>query len=201
MKRASKIATQVLLGGLTVLTATTALAQSGPREDGTFFGYEARGKWMVGIKAAKVQNSEADFGDATNVGFLFGYTFARPIGINGTAAIEFEGTGTASDGDIGPESNLAAAGTSGEWDVDTLAIFFAYRTPGVVYFKGKLGGMQSKVSAKLPGGNVDQDDFSFAYGAGLGVRLGTMGRIEAEYTGASGDNDIGLISLGGILEF
>lgn len=201
MKQVSKIAAQVILGGLTALVATSVLAQNDPRKDGTFFGYEARGKWMVGVKGAIVQNSEADFGDATNVGLLFGYTFARPVGINGSASIEFEGTSNTDEGDIGPDSNFGP-NVTGQWDVDTLALFFAYRTPGVVYFKGKLGGVQSKVEARLSNGTTaSQDDFGFAYGAGLGVRLGNHGKIEAEYTGVSGDNDIGLISLGGILEF
>lgn len=205
MKRKSLIFLQALLTSISMSVATFALAQNTsfnqqPRKDGTFFGYEATGKWMVGVKGAAVQNSAADFGDATNIGFLFGYTFARPVGFNGSASLEFEGTTTTSDGDIGPASDFGP-GVTGQWDVDTLAIYFAYRTPGIVYFKGKLGGITSDVNANFAGGTSQQDDASFAYGAGLGVRLGQRGKIEVEYTGASGDNDIGLVSVGGILEF
>jgi hypothetical protein len=125
---------------------------------------------------------------------------SAPVGFNGSASVEFEGTTTTSEGDIGPASDFGP-GATGQWDIDTMAIYFAYRTPGIVYFKGKLGGIASDVNANFTGGTLQQDDASFAYGAGLGVRLGQVGKIEVEYTGASGDNDIGLISVGGILEF
>ena len=205
MKRKSFFLLQAVLTSFSMSVATLSFAQGTsfnqqPRKDGTFFGYEATGKWMVGVKGAKVQNSAADYGDTTNVGFLFGYTFARPVGFNGSASVEFEGTTTTSDGDIGPASDFGP-GATGQWDVDTMAIYFAYRTPGTVYFKGKLGGIASDVNSTYTGGTAQQDDASFAYGAGLGVRLGQVGKIEVEYTGASGDNDIGLISVGGILEF
>jgi len=197
MTRIKFFLAQAVLGATLVGATSVALAEE-PSKEGTFFGYEAHGKWMIGVKGSKVQNSNNDFSDATNIGFLFGYEFARPVGFNGSASLEFEGTSTTSDGKIGADSDL---GETGKWDVDTLAIYFAYRTPGTVYFKGKLGGVSSQVNNKVPSGNVSTDDASFAYGAGFGLRLGKRAKVELEYTGNSGDNDLGKISLGGILEF
>jgi hypothetical protein len=61
--------------------------------------------------------------------------------------------------------------------------------------------MQSDVTTKTAAGTVSEDDVSAAGSAGLGVKLGEWGNIELEWTGDSGDNDIGIISLGGVLQF
>ncbi len=184
-----------------VLTSLLGLALAGSAfgaEEATWFGQKASGKWMIGVKGGTVKNGNDDFDDANNGGILLGYEFARPIGFDGSAAIEFEGTSSFDDGDFGGASTF---GTSGRWDVDTLGLFFAYRTPGTVYFKGRLGGIQSDVTTKTAGGNVSEDDASLAGSAGLGVKLGEWGNIELEWTGDSGDNDIQIISLGGVLQF
>ena len=48
---------------------------------------------------------------------------------------------------------------------------------------------------------VDNSASGFGYGLGLGLKLGENGKIEAEYTGTSGDNDLNFWSLGGLYEF
>ena len=55
------------------------------------------------------------------------------------------------------------------------------------------------VSSSVVG--VENDASGFAYGAGFGVKAGQMGKIELEYTGVTGDNNINFLSLGGLLEF
>jgi hypothetical protein len=188
-------ATQYLLTSLLGL----ALASSAfGAEEATWFGQKASGKWMIGVKGGTVKNGNDEYNDANNGGILLGYQFARPIGFDGSAAIEFEGTSTFDDGDY---SGPTTFGTAGTWDVDTLALFFAYRTPGTVYFKGRLGGMQSDVTSASAGTTLSEDDVSLAGSAGLGVKIGEWGNIELEWTGDSGDNDIGIISLGGVLQF
>lgn len=185
-----------------LLTFFIGYALVGPAfsaEEATWFGQRATGKWMVGVKGGTVKHGNDDFDDANNSGILLGYEFSRPVGFNGTAAIEFEGTRSFDDGDIGPSSTVAAPG--GRWDVDTYGLYFAYRTPGTVYFKGRLGGIQSDVTSKFAGSRISEDDASLSGSAGLGVKLGEWGTIELEWTGDSGDNDIQFISLGGILQF
>lgn len=160
-------------------------------EEGTFFGQDATGKWIVGIKAGVMENSTEGFGDATNAGIVLGYRFSRPMGgIGGSSSIEFEFTTSVDDGDF--------TGTGTTWDVDTYALFFTYSTPGKVYFKGKLGGMTSDVSSSA---GLDNSASGLGYGVGFGVKLGQRGKIEAEYTGVTGDNNLNFWSVGGLLEF
>jgi len=160
----------------------------------TFFGHRAEGKWMIGAKAAVVQNGASGFDDSTNIGLLIGYEFARPIGFDGTASIEVEGTTSVSDGDIDPDSIF---GTGGDWDADTIALYFAYRTPGTVYFKGKLGVIRTETTANVAGVSIEDDDASLSWGVGLGLRLHEQFNAELEFTDDTGDTDISLISLGG----
>jgi len=170
------------------LSSTLAVAD----EEGTFFGQDATGRWIVGIKAGVVQSDTDGFGDATNAGVVLGYRFSRAIGgIGGSSSIEFEATTSVDDGDF--------SNGSGTWDVDTYALFFTYSTPGTVYFKGKLGGMTTDVSSSVSA--VENDTSGFAYGAGFGVKAGEMGKFELEYTGVTGNNNLNFISLGGMLEF
>lgn len=172
---------------LTLSVATPALGD----EEGTFFGQDATGKWIVGIKAGIVENSTEGFGDATNAGVVLGYRFSRPIGgIGGSSSVEFEFTTSVDDGEL--------AGTGTTWDVDTYALFFTYSTPGTVYFKGKLGGMTTDVSSSNSG--LANDASGFGYGVGLGVKVGQKGKIELEYTGVTGDNNLNFWSLGGLIE-
>jgi hypothetical protein len=161
-------------------------------EEGTFFGQDATGKWIAGLKFGIMQNDTDGWGDATNAGVVLGYRFSRAIGgIGGSSSIELEFTTSMDDGDF---KNVA-----GNWEVDTYALFFTYATPGKVYFKGKLGGMATDISSSVPG--LENDASGFAYGAGLGVKAGEQGRFELEYTGVTGDNNINFISLGGLVEF
>ena len=191
-RRISQISTACCLLG--VLTATSVA------EEPTWFGEKASGDWFVGLRAGSVQSGETGFGDATNAGVLFGYQFDRPVGLDGTASVEFEFTTTTSDGNV--QGTSAQFGRQGKWDVDTLAVYFAYRTPGTVYFKGKAGLLQSDISVSIPGSPFSNDDTSVAFGAGLGVRLmENKANIEFEYTGSTGDNDIGMVTLGGNLLF
>lgn len=189
---------RILAGTLTAFALSLSSAHTFAADEGTFFGQRAEGKWMIGVKVAIAQNGESGFDDGTNVGILLGYEFARPVGFDGKASIEFEGTTSTSDGDIEADSVF---GTTGEWDLDTLAVYFAYRTPGTVFFKAKLGGIYSEVNTKVGGVSTETDDASFSWGAGLGVRIHERFNAELEFIDDTGDTDISLISLGGNLLF
>lgn len=194
MTNNNRILSGTALTAVLLLNSVPTLAA----EDVTFFGHRAEGKWMIGAKVAVVQNGQSGFDDSTNIGLLIGYEFARPIGFDGTASIEVEGTTSISDGDIDPDSIF---GASGEWDADTIALYFAYRTPGTVFFKGKLGVLRSEVTSNVAGVSVENDDASLSWGVGLGVRLHEKFNAELEFTDDTGDTDLSLISLGGNLLF
>lgn len=185
------ILTTMLMCGF-ISTSYAQLDNSDGR--GPFFGKEAPGKWIVGVKLAQVENDAAETEDTEGVGIVLGYEFARPVGAYGSSTIEFEYI-TTDDGDI-------ADGIPGEWDADIYNIFFTYRSAGTLYFKGKIGAQYSSIDINSPGLiNIEADDTSLALGLGLGYRVGDLGVVELEYTKDSGDNDIGVFGLNALLEF
>jgi hypothetical protein len=167
--------------------------------DGPFFGQYAAGKWIIGAKAAKVQNGADGFEDGTATGLMIGYEFARPVGFDGSIALEIEllKSGNAA---IDPSSSFLS-GQAGEWDANVTNAFFAYRTPGTVFFKGKVGVQRSLVQIKIPGFTSESDDISMAWGVGLGLRLSDWGVLEAEYSSDTATNEIGLMSINAMATF
>ena len=127
-----------------------------------------------------------------------GYEFSRPVGFSGSSSIEFSATTLTTDGSIGLDSIYSA---SGIWSVNTQSLFFTYKTPGTIYFKGKLGGIQSSIHSRGATFNLKEDDTSLGFGAGLGLRPWKNVTFEAEYSGATGSNDISLITIGAKIGF
>jgi len=164
----------------------------------TWFGQTADGSWLVGADFGAAQIGRNGHQDTSNAGITVGYEFSRPIGFSGTSTIEFSATTSTTDGSIGFDSIY---GATGNWDVDTQSLFFTYRTPGTVYFKGKLGGIQSSIRSRGTTFNIKEDDTSLGFGAGLGLRPWKNVAFEAEYVGASGTNDISLITIGAKIGF
>lgn len=185
-----------LLAGALLTAASTASAQ-----DFTWFGETADGRWLAGMKVESVGHGRRGYDDAANVGLLFGYEFSRPIGFDGTSSIEFELSDSFDNGDVADDSIF---GVGGDWQSENIAVFFTYRTPGNVYFKAKIGALRSDVTTSLDGlPSVSEQDTSFSYGAGLGLKVGATGNfnVELEFVGTSGDNDLNMISVGGIYKF
>lgn len=174
------------------------------KNTGPFFGKHASGKWMVGIKPVEVssvgikrQNAESigdNYDDATGVGLILGYHFARPIGDSGgSSSFELEVLPSI-DGDIRG---------FGQWQADIINAHMAYRSAGKLYFKLKAGLSYSTIDLVSSGGfkTENQDDVSISLGGGLGYKLGDWGLLELEYSNTSGDNDLGILGLNGIAEF
>jgi hypothetical protein len=179
-----------------MLTSTIGIAQS----QTTWFGEVADGEWLAGIKLGAVAPDIPGFDTAPIASLVIGYQFARPIGDRGTASIELE-IGTSQDADIN-ESGIYGPGN---YDVHTAGLFMNYRTAGTVYFKGKVGVLDSNIDARYDSGqNIKFNDAAFALGLGLGVRLGGEDArtvLEGEWVTASGDNDINYFHLGANIEF
>ena len=133
-------------------------------------------------------------------GIVLGYQFSRPAGDRGRSSIEFEFS-TSDNADINPSGIRGP----GEYDLHTFGVFFNYRSPGTVYFKGKLGLLDSNIDSRFDSGqNVKSNDASIALGLGFGVRLGgndSRTALEAEWMSTSGDNDINFYNLGLNVEF
>ncbi len=178
--------------------ASLAMSQQVSAEDPTWFGQTADGTWLVGADFGAAQIGRSGHKDTSNAGITVGYEFSRPVGFSGSSTIEFSATTSTSDGSIGLDSIY---GSTGNWNIDTQSLFFTYRTPGTIYFKGKLGGIQSSVRSRGLTFNTTEDDTSLGYGAGLGLHPWKNVTFEAEYAGASGTNDINLITIGAKIGF
>jgi len=156
-------------------------------EKTTWFGKEASGTWMAGLKYGRQANGNEGFGEATASTIMLGYVFDRPVYRDGTGSIEFEFTNTVDNGDI-----IDSAGRpNGVWAHDSTSIFFAYRPPGTVYFKAKIGATVADRYVSLPSHPpVSHDqELDLSWGAGLGVHLGERANIEVEYTMPLGVNN------------
>lgn len=185
-----------LLGLALLSTGSAALADS----QTTWFGEVADGKWLAGVKLGAVTVDLPGYEDSTMATFNFGYEFSRPVGDNGSSSIELE-LGASSSADIDTSSGMGA----GDYDLSTVGVFFNYRSPGTIYFKGKLGGIFSSLDSKMDSGEfIKSDDTAFAFGLGAGVRLGgENGRttLEAEWVSAAGDHNTSYYNLGANIEF
>lgn len=169
-----------------------------------------KGKWIVGLKAAQVELSglntdAATLEEADAFGIVVGYEFNKSIGrTNGTASFEVELLTTS-------DTSIEQLDSSfGEYNADIINAFFGYRSSGQVFFKAKGGISYVDASTNFnvfaPGvpADIQFDDFSFAGGFGVGVRLGkerVRGIIELEYTGTTGDAEVEIISLNGLVNF
>ena len=163
----------------------------------TWFGDTADGQMMVGIKVGDVRIDDPLYENANNATLVLGYQFARVVGNRASASVEFEIGDSFNEGDL----NISPPGN---WKARTIGLYMAVRTPGTVYFKGKLGVLDSDIRTRDTGQFIlDQGDTAFAFGAGFGVLLGAEKNfnLELEWTGASGDNDIQQFTLGGLARF
>ncbi|MCH2189785.1 MAG: outer membrane beta-barrel protein [Gammaproteobacteria bacterium] len=184
------------LVAVTSIAAAALLSPSAFGEDGgAFFGKKAAGKWVIGAKAVNIDPNAPNVDDSRGVGIVVGYEFDTTVGYgSGKSSFEIEYI----QGDK-QEFTLTNPTT---YEANVLNAFFSYRSPGTVYYKLK-GGL-SYVDIDVVTSTALFDDFeetSFALGGGLGVRIGDYGVVELEYTQDTGDSDLGLLSLNGLLNF
>ena len=185
LRLASKLLSLMLLA---VSVSNTAHAAG---NDGTFFGNKAKGKWLIGVKAAKIDNNLEDLEDADGLGIILGYEFDKPIGDNGTSTVELEYVQA-------DDTDLFGFGT---YDADILNLFFTYRSAGTLYYKAKGGLTYTDIRIDTPGLVDSFEDVSFAFGIGLGYHVGDLGVVELEYSLDTGDSDLGMIGVNALLEF
>ncbi len=155
-------------------------------EKTTWFGEEASGTWMAGLKYGRQANGNEGYGEATASTIMLGYMFDRPVYRDGSAALELEFTNTVDNGDI----TDPAGNPNGVWANDSTSLFFAYRTPGTVYFKAKAGVTVADRYVSRPSHPRFHDqELDLIWGAGLGVHLGERANLEVEYTVPLGVNN------------
>ena len=141
-------------------------------------------KWYAGAKGGFMLIDNLDVGipgvtvdadNGLNGGLFVGYQWG--LGGAGSIAAEGEFTTALSAGDMtvtGPGGSI-----TGEWEVQTLAIYTAYRSAGDLYFKGKIGFLDEDVDVTLAGTTANASESGMSLGIGAGWNMGTGG-IEAE---------------------
>lgn len=165
-----------LTSGLILASAMPAVAETSAAESGPYLG-------------AKIGRLDIDAGyevdDPAMTGFVLGYNF-------GGWAIELErnsGEGSLTE---------PFGGSSYDFDVDTTAAYFAYRTQGEVYFKVKAGWLEEEIAFDYENENINESDTGFSAGIGAGFR-GEIFRIELEVTRI--EEDAILLGAGLIAQF
>lgn len=196
-----------LIGSMAAVLMGLGFSSGAFAEEGTFFGHEADGKWIIGVKAANIDPNMPDTKDATGVGIVLGYEFAKAVG-KGTSTFEIEYL-SGDEGQISTVNELATIPSTGQaprlfgtYEADVINMFFTYRSPGTLYYKVK-GGLSYVDLNASPVTLLDQDfeDVSFAAGIGLGYRVSDLGVVELEYSQDSGDADVGILGLNALLQF
>lgn len=124
--------------------------------------------------------------DPSGAGFLLGYNFGKG------PAIEFEHT---KSGGIDVGYGLYSYGTM---ELETNALYVAYRSEGTAFFKVKAGILQEDVKVKNYS-FADESETGLSLGAGVGFNMGDIAQLEAEYTII--EQDASLVSLGLNLRF
>jgi outer membrane immunogenic protein len=130
--------------------------------------------------------------DALNVGILFGGYIMEETSF-GSIAIEGEITTSISDGDV------SINGERGDWDIDVIAIYAAYRSQRTIYFKGKIGLLYEDAKVKTPSRSASNDDIGLSLGIGGGWRIMDRSSLELEYTFI--EDDINFFSLAFVRTF
>jgi hypothetical protein len=157
-----------LAGLLTLAAAAPAHADLGP---------------YFGAKAGFMDADAAGHDNPFNGGVLFGYRFFEES--HGSGAVEAEGTLSMKDGELQG---------GGDWDISTVGVYFAYRTAGEAYLKGKLGFAQQNIG----GTGAVSDDTAVSFGFGVGWQATRKAGVELEFTVL---DDVDFTSIGFFTRF
>lgn len=136
----------------------------------------ASADWFFGAKTGPMLIDVGGISDTTNVGVVVGYDLG--VGV-GDLALEGEITTTTSSGDF----------LGLDVDVDTQALYLAFRTAGPIYFKAKGGFANEEISI----GPISDSETGVSYGVGLGFGIG-IAQLELELTTI--EADVAFFSVG-----
>jgi len=135
---------------------------------------QAEGGYL-GASLGAMDADRSGFDHATNAGVLAGYDlYTLEIF---SVALEGELTGTVSDGD------LKASGSKGSWDIDTRALYAAFRLGERFYMKVRFGFAWTDVSTDFQGASFKDSDSGVSWG-------GTAGWMISEHWGVQLDGSL-----------
>ena len=140
----------------------------------------------IGVKGGSYQVDVESASSPTGGGFLLGYNFGKG------PAIEFERNSSGSISFSGGQNFYY-----GSAEIETTALYFAYRSEGTVFFKVRAGDVTA--SSSYYGYDFGESDTCLSVGGGVGVNMGNIAQLEAEYTII--EQDVSLLSVGFNLRF
>ncbi len=152
---------------LLLLAFTTGAAWAGEGADQGFY---------IGLLAGKHKIDDDDVSGGAAGGLMGGYRIANGF------AVEVAFTGSDLDLDkIFPDCTL---------ELDTAAVYGAYRSSGMAYFKGRIGFLREEFTSRdsCVGLINEEGDSGMSLGVGGGLRFG-KGALEIEYTVVEQDVD------------
>ncbi len=118
------------------------------------------GGGYLGASLGIMDAGRGNFDEATNAGVLAGYhVYTKEIF---TVALEGELTTTIADGD------LKASGGTGSWDIDTRAVYAAFRLGERLYMKVRFGFAWTDTSASLNGASVKDSNSGLSWAGAAG---------------------------------
>jgi hypothetical protein len=80
------------------------------------------------------------------------------------------------------EDTQTVLGDKVDSSTDALGLLASYKTPGNIYFKGKVGWGLAGLRVDVRGvGSADDDTSGFVYGAAIGATLERIGTLELSY--------------------
>ncbi|MBL1276146.1 MAG: outer membrane beta-barrel protein [Ectothiorhodospiraceae bacterium] len=132
--------------------------------------------WFFGVKTGPMLIDANGISDTTNTGVVVGYDIGLVVA---DVAVEGEFTTTTSDGKF----------IGNKVEVDTQALYMAFRTGGPFYFKAKAGLVNEEITI----GGISETDSGVSYGVGLGFGIG-IAQLELELTTI--EQDIAFLSVG-----
>ncbi|MEA1889944.1 MAG: outer membrane beta-barrel protein [Pseudomonadota bacterium] len=152
---------QLLVLPAVLVTLSASATEFDQPGDGPFFGEDANGQWLIGAKYVDMNNRDDGLGEeeARNAGIILGYEFARPVW-KGKAAFEFQYLPSIEWGDVNgaDSSNPSIYPNGGRWENPLYSGYVAYRTPGRIYAKGKVGIVASRFKIETTWGPQTEVD-------------------------------------------
>ncbi len=142
---------------------------------------------VVYIESEELENF--DISDPTAIGVVAGYHFGKGV------SAEFEMLDT-------KDAHFGFGGAQGSIGLKTQALYFAYRSQGTFFLKGRIGVLREEVTASAYGCyncTASEDDTGLSLGGGVGFNFGDIVQLEAEYTLIEADAD--MLSIGLNLRF
>ena len=132
---------------------------------------QAQGGYL-GVSLGAMDADRSGFDEATNAGVLAGYDLYTVEIFS--VALEGELTGTVSDGD------LKAAGNKGSWDIDTRALYAAFRLGERFYMKVRFGYAWTDVSTDFQGASFKDSDSGVSWGGAVGWMVGDQWGVQMD---------------------